>query len=274
MTLTAKHPRAFDRESKQLLDFARHYLSQAFPNPDRQGCPSDGALQSFALNAIGREAEISEHLAACSPCFRRYSELLAQLRSARARETGWLGRRCYTWSKLHPLLASAIVLCGVLMVIFATLLNERMKTTIQGPLEVHQNPSLSPPWNPAVVYSAFTIDLTKASPIRGNEARAIRMRRLSVPRSPLDLTLLLPIGSEPQIYKVELKTGGGHISWSRSAQARLVNGQIIIRMEVDFSAVPAGSYSFDVTSATGMNLTRSVLLRTLPPKPTGQDDDR
>jgi hypothetical protein len=159
-------------------------------------------------------------------------------------------------------------------VIFATLLHERMRTTKQGPLEVHQNPSPPPPWNPAVVYSAFTIDLTEASPIRGNEARAIRMRRLSVPRSPLDLTLLLPIGSEPQIYKVELKTGGGHISWSRSAQARLVNGQIIIRMEVDFSAVPAGSYSFDVTSATGMNLTRSVLLRTLLPKPTGQDDDR
>ena len=39
----------FEKKDNELLDFARTYLSESFPNPERQGCPPDGALRSLAL---------------------------------------------------------------------------------------------------------------------------------------------------------------------------------------------------------------------------------
>ena len=72
---------AREKSRRELLDFARSYLSEAFPNPDRQGCPPDTSLRSLAFNPTQSEHTVTEHLAVCSPCFRRYSEFLALLKS-------------------------------------------------------------------------------------------------------------------------------------------------------------------------------------------------
>jgi hypothetical protein len=67
-----------EKSGRDLLDFARTYLSTAFPNPDRGGCPPDGALRSLALNPREAEPTVTVHLGSCSPCFKRYQELLAE----------------------------------------------------------------------------------------------------------------------------------------------------------------------------------------------------
>jgi hypothetical protein len=65
----------------EFLGFAKSYLSEAFPNPQRIGCPADSDLQRMAEHPIeARDAAVSEHLTCCSPCFRRYLEMLAGLR--------------------------------------------------------------------------------------------------------------------------------------------------------------------------------------------------
>lgn len=70
----------FDEE--KFFGFAKSYLSDAFPNPQRIGCPADSDLQSMAEHPIeARDAQFSEHITSCSPCFRRYMEFLANLRS-------------------------------------------------------------------------------------------------------------------------------------------------------------------------------------------------
>src|SRR5712692_1045590 len=88
-----KDRRAFEEKDKDLFTFAHSYLSEAFPNPDRQGCPPDAALRSFAFNPTEGEPAVTEHLAACSPCFRRYGELLAELKSQRDVQKGFTWRR-------------------------------------------------------------------------------------------------------------------------------------------------------------------------------------
>lgn len=52
---------------KELLEFARSYLSEAFPKPQRIGCPSDWE-------------SISDHLTFCLPCFNRCMEILGELK--------------------------------------------------------------------------------------------------------------------------------------------------------------------------------------------------
>jgi hypothetical protein len=62
----------------EFFGFAKSYLSQAFPNPQRIGCPPDSDLQRMAEHPVdARDVALSEHLTCCSPCFNRYMEILA-----------------------------------------------------------------------------------------------------------------------------------------------------------------------------------------------------
>jgi hypothetical protein len=77
-------PRKKGREfnEDEFFGFAKSYLSEAFPNPQRIGCPPDSHLQRMAEQPIEtRDAEVSEHLTCCSPCFNRYMEVLSALKS-------------------------------------------------------------------------------------------------------------------------------------------------------------------------------------------------
>src|SRR5260221_2933870 len=102
MRMRIKDRAALEKKNKELLDFAHSYLSEAFPNPDRQGCPPDAALRSLAFSPTEIEPIVTDHLAACSPCFSRYAELLAELKPQSAAEEKLSWARVVTWSRSHP----------------------------------------------------------------------------------------------------------------------------------------------------------------------------
>src|SRR5216684_6727472 len=104
MRMRIKNRAALEMKKRELLDFARSYLSEAFPNPDRQGCPPDAALRSLAFNPRESEPSVTEHLATCSPCFRRYGELLSELKFQRKKEKRFSWRGIFVWTKAHPVL--------------------------------------------------------------------------------------------------------------------------------------------------------------------------
>ncbi len=82
-----KEPPEFDDQfnEAEFFGFAKSYLSEAFPNPQRVGCPADCDLQGMAEHPVeARDATLSEHLTCCSPCFNRYMEILANLRRRKA----------------------------------------------------------------------------------------------------------------------------------------------------------------------------------------------
>jgi hypothetical protein len=65
----------------EFFGFAKSYLSEAFPNPQRIDCPPDSDLQLMAEHPVAeRDDEVSKHLTCCSPCFTRYMEILAGMR--------------------------------------------------------------------------------------------------------------------------------------------------------------------------------------------------
>ena len=67
-------------KEEEFLGFAKSYLSEAFPNPRRIGCPPDSDLKRLAERPKETEPSVSDHLTHCSPCFNRYGELLAELK--------------------------------------------------------------------------------------------------------------------------------------------------------------------------------------------------
>ena len=270
MRMRLNDPTTLERNGRELLDFARSYLSEAFPNPDRQGCPPDAALRSLAFNPSESEPKVTEHLAVCSPCFRRYTELLAQLKSQRAAEERLPWKAISAWSRAHPLLAGAALVSTLFIAIGASLLLNRVRVTNPPPLDAHRAPTPVQPVNPEVAYWPFSLDLSQVSPIRGFKPPTIgSQRRVRVPNSALDLTLTLPLGSEEQSYLVRLRAGSNTF-WSKSAQAHLHNGQILIRVEADFRQVPVGSYNLEVESSNGIRLTQPIIIDAAFPNGTEQ----
>jgi hypothetical protein len=68
-------------DEQEFKEFAKSYLSEAFPNPQRIGCPRDWELIRMSEHPKEEiHAAISEHLTFCSPCFNRYMEILAELK--------------------------------------------------------------------------------------------------------------------------------------------------------------------------------------------------
>jgi len=85
--MTTKEKPEFDDEfsEAEFFGFTKSYLSEAFPNPQRVGCPPDSDLQRMAEQPVeARDAAASEHLTRCSPCFNRYMEILANLKRKKA----------------------------------------------------------------------------------------------------------------------------------------------------------------------------------------------
>jgi hypothetical protein len=66
--------------TEEFLAFAKSYLSAAFPNPQRIDCPPHSDLARMAEHPTGADPATSEHLACCSPWFKEYTEILADLR--------------------------------------------------------------------------------------------------------------------------------------------------------------------------------------------------
>jgi hypothetical protein len=79
MATDIKKRRLFKRD-QDLFDFARAYLSEAFPNPERKGCPPDEKLRDLAVRPTESNVRITDHLTCCSPCFKAYMAHLSLVR--------------------------------------------------------------------------------------------------------------------------------------------------------------------------------------------------
>lgn len=73
-----------DFEEEEFFGFAKKYLSEAFPNPQRIDCPPDSELNLLAEHPLEADPFVPTHLTCCSPCFNRYMEILADLKRHKA----------------------------------------------------------------------------------------------------------------------------------------------------------------------------------------------
>ena len=255
--------RSASENERELLDFARSYLSEVFPNPKRIGCPSDDALRLLATRPMQSDPSTGEHLTSCSPCFTAY---MVHLDRAKAEAIQHQRIRRAVWIRRS---ATASVVAGILVTAVYVFITRRRTEPIAAP----RIPApITAPGNPthtqAEMYVPVVIDLSNASPTRGSkQGTAGSVPQIIPSDSPLDLTLRLPLGSDERLYSITLRSRR-HMVWSESAQARRQNGDMLLRVRADFSHLPAGHYDLQVASNGGHKMTVTVLIKGRLPQNT------
>src|ERR1700757_3925629 len=68
----------------ELFRFAKSYLSEAFPNPQRIGCPPDHQLTLQAEHPQETDPTVIRQVTSFSPFFLPYMEVLADLKRRKA----------------------------------------------------------------------------------------------------------------------------------------------------------------------------------------------
>jgi hypothetical protein len=247
------------RKEEELLVLARSYLSDAFPNPERTGCPSDDALRLMAIRPIDSNASLSEHLMCCSPCFNAYVGHLAESR-AKTRKTAWIKRSAVAFG-----IAAVLAIAAYLF-----LANHRSAPIIaprnHAPIVAPEKPGQTPT---SAIYIPVLIDLSSSSPTRGSKQSPARAVPQIIPSgSPVALSLRLPLGSEEGRYLITL-TSGQRAVWSESSEARRENGDTLLHVNANFKDLSTGSYRLQVSS-DGEKLSVPVLIRSALPNSTGQ----
>jgi hypothetical protein len=250
----------------ELFARARVYLSSAFPNPDRLGCPPDTALAALARNPTIAPLAIGDHISCCSPCFCAYMSFLADAKAETARRRK---ARRVVWIRSSA--AAFAVTITLVFAIHVFITKARTKPLAAPPAAESTPGTPNPIQNQTTIYFPVVIDLGNASPTRGPG----QDNRNPVPpvipaRSRLALSLRLPLGSEERLYSIALRSRQD-IVWSESALARRENGDTLLRVPADFSHLPAGRYTLQVSSA-GRRLTIPILIQgglpeNKPPRP-------
>jgi len=148
----------------------------AFPNPDRMGCPGDEVLRSLAANKSIENNEADAHIAQCSPCAK---QLLAFRQEARKRrQTRWL------WA------AAAACLAAVLS--FA----------MYRQFSSHQN--VGPDQHETALVIVAKLDFSKELPETRRASEAPSAIRKILPNAQ-ELLIILPGGSPSGEYEFEIR---------------------------------------------------------------------
>jgi len=237
-------------DEERLISFAREYLADGFPNPDRIGCPPVSVLQGLAEEPTAADPTITEHVGGCSPCFQQYQNLLAETR-AKKRVPGLLGL-----FQPVPRFVVIAVICLVVIGISVVAWKIYKRATL-----VHQEkPKINSPddnGNRVTQYTPFVLDLSKAAQVRG--ANGNKRPAMKLPRKPLHISAYLPIGSDAGEYRVSLNAGKQPV-WSGIGEAQLRDQQMVMEFEADLSLNPPGRYTLTLVSKSGLRLTQQVIV--------------
>ena len=61
------------------MDLIREYFLEAFPNPNREGCPDEETLMALAEGRLPIDNPVCLHVASCSECFAEFTGCVLEL---------------------------------------------------------------------------------------------------------------------------------------------------------------------------------------------------
>jgi hypothetical protein len=235
----------------ELLKFADSYLREAFPNPDRIGCPAGDALRTMATKPREADASVIEHVSYCSDCYCEYADLL--LGQTLIKAASQPRSQQHRWSQV----VWATIACALALAIGATIYWHGSASRPTAPA-TERHAAEAPTGGTSGLQASVVVDLSQASPTRGAKERAHRpLGPISVPASTVNIAIRLPLGMDEGTYTVALMTKNEAV-WSAQAQARLESHQVILHIQADLSRVPSGQYQIDISSTAGTHIRQSV----------------
>jgi hypothetical protein len=197
-------------------------LGNANPNPARVGCPPRDVLIAVARRERPADDPVHRHLIKCSPCYRE----VRALQQAAGERRVIAGQLRMWWAAA----AAAVLVVGIVgsWVLFsrpggiATPSRERSVSS-----------------NPAAM--SAQLDLRKYTVMRGDERQA-EPEPISLPRGRLNLTLLLPVGSEPGQYDVQVLDSNLASKASTTGDAEIREYITTLDAMLDVGALSPGAY--------------------------------
>ena len=205
-----------DQIFEEFRDVVQQTILTGFPNPERKGCVGSAVLQELANRPLPVRDAAWEHVTHCSPCYREFLEFRARVKHARRRLV--VHRRLMVSGA-----AVALVIAGGIT---------KYELAHRGDRSANQT---------AGSYQTAALDLKDRSVARGEGGHPSRTEPLILPPKPLDLTIYLPIGSEPGAYQVQLLKRIDEPLMTVSGEARVVHGNTVLRARIDLTHVTSGA---------------------------------
>jgi len=209
-----------DQIFEEFQDIVQQGILRGFPNAERNGCPGSAVLEELANRPQPRRDVGWEHVTHCSPCYREFLDIRTQVKQRRELE-----RRRALWRRV-AVAASMILLGGSAIATYEVLQRNA------GPARSEQS---SP-------YQSASLDLKDRSVARSVEGQNTKTQPLVLPGKHLDLTIFLPIGSEPGRYEVKLLKKIDEPLLSFSGEAIVDRGTTVLRAKLDLTGQGAGSF--------------------------------
>ncbi|MGI9074126.1 MAG: hypothetical protein ACR2JB_23070 [Bryobacteraceae bacterium] len=208
---------SLEQRYERVRDAVQQAILRNFPNPERKGCPGDKVVREIAGRRNLIEDDAWRHITHCSPCYATFLQCKDEFRRQRRRR-------------------GLLILAGV-----AALLALIVSVTISGVMNRTTN-IVSPS---SLTSEAAILDLRGRSAQRGAQETASNAAPLSLPNRPLDLTIYLPLGSEPGKYEIRLSKAGRTLV-TIPGNAHVNQGNTVLRIKIDLSKYTAGDYSVGV----------------------------
>lgn len=238
---TAREDSALSRDAEErLVELGRRVFGSAFPDPDRAA-----AIDSATLRAAARRsrreplpADVVDALTWSSETFAEYEQYLREARFARtmwrlaacAAVTVGLGAALW-WS-----VGSRAPLPDENPIVEEMPAPKSAPTPGVVPEQTRPQPAATPPVEVA------SLDLRGRSPVRGETAPEAGDLPV-VPAGRVELTVILPIGSEEGEYEVAvLRSAGEPPLVSGRSQAELKRQNVVLQAGLDLSNVEPGRY--------------------------------
>lgn len=219
--------RPFSKEQERhLLRLAKKLFMEQHPNPQRIGCPGPRMLRAVAHASpdlsTAQHSAIMDHLSICSPCFQEFYRY----------------RRAVRFRSQIPVvlgLAAVATIVGVLG--YDYLARPETPSRPQQPI-ARQQP-------PAPVYVQASLDLRGHSPTRGQSPPRLPSE-LVLARGRLNLTIILPVGSEEGNYEVRLGKPGEEAALTAKGRARIMNYLTSLTVRMDTLDLSVGKYVLSI----------------------------
>jgi predicted nucleic acid-binding Zn ribbon protein len=217
-TVMARDDRNRAKKAFRPEDTIDEVFAGANPNPERSGCPGKHTLEAAGKKALPIGHPTYEHLTQCSDCYR---EFRAYQRKRR---------------RLQQLIWAASGAAAILITVVAV-------KYVVGRFDFGPSSRVAN----QLTHQPVLIDFRTVSATRGETGGPIEVP-MKLPRTIVEATILLPIGSEPGRYEVRFVDPGGQVRFSRQVTARLKDFAVRVELTADLRSFRPGAYSLDIRS--------------------------
>ena len=193
-------------------------FARANANPTRVGCPARDILIGLAHKTRPISDPAYEHLAKCSACYREFRAFQQTTHRMSLGRAAWVAA------------AAAVIIIVAGAAWFLSPSRGERGTLPQPSVQESQ-----------VAEQRMEVDLRKYSVTR-NEQQKPETGPVSLARAKSNLTILLPVGSEPGGYEIQVLDSGLRSQASASGEAAIRDYVTTLQTTIDLRALSPGAY--------------------------------